>query len=282
MPEEKSKRYESEWSFDFEDIGKKFRDKFKREHTEYDEAGDAVPDSRVKRQTFSVPLDNTEHVTVDIGFAVCEAIVGTLDPDSDNLFEATVEYTGELTFEATGDTHKTILLKQQDAEILKLRQKLTWDIRLNPRVLTTLQISGGVGKTILDLLMLNVDFVSFQGGVGEATLTLPEAREHVTLKTSAGVGTVRINIPVRTSAVLNLSGGVGKTVVQVPQGTGVMANAIVGLGQINVPEDYQALSERRQFTSKKGTWVSPDYDNAKNRVTLRYEGGIGGFNIVTV
>jgi predicted membrane protein len=273
---EKSKRYESEWSFDFEDIGKNLRDKFKREPRETPSEEYAA---NVERHTFTVPLENTEHVTVDIGYGICEAIISTLDADSENLFEATIDSIGDITFETSGDTHKTILLKQQNTE-LNIRHKLVWDIRLHPQVLTSLQISGGVGKSVVDLLNLNVDFISFQGGVGEATLTLPKAREHVTLKATTGVGAVRVNVPSRTSAVLNISGGVGKTVVNVPQETGVMANATVGVGKITMPPSYQALSERRQLTSKKGTWVSPNYDDAAHRVTLRYEAGIGGFSLV--
>lgn len=273
MSDNTPKKYQKEWSFDFETLSKAVREKLK-----------PIAEEDIQRETFIVPLEDTQHATFHIGFSTADTMIDALDDDSPNLFEATIEYVGEVEFDVITSTtgHRTVTLKQ-DRSFEKLlsagKKRLVWNIAIHPRILSKMQLSGSVGRANINLLLLDVIAVDYKGGVGETILTLPQRQDQVSLKASAGVGKLEINIPEYTNGDLQISGGVGQTVIKLAKSTGLMANAQVGIGEISLPKGYVALKEKRNLVSKKGTWISEDYDNATYRVMLRYEGGVGELSI---
>ena len=269
MSNDKPKKYQKEWSFNFDTLGKAVREKFK-----------PLSEEEIQRETFIVPLDDTQHANFHIGFSVAETVIDALEEDSPNLFEATIEYVGEVEFDVatTATGHTTVTLKQ-DKSFEKLwnngKKRLEWRILIHPRILSKMHLTGGVGRATINLLLLDVVSADYKGNVGETILTLPQRQDQIALNASAGVGKLEINIPEYTNADLNLSGGVGQTVIHMAKSTGVMTSAKIGIGEISLPKGYIALKEKRQFVSKSGTWVSPNYEDAVYRVTVRFEGGVG-------
>jgi hypothetical protein len=274
MSNDKPKKYEKEWSFNFETLGKAVRDRLK-----------PLNEEDIHRETFVVPLEDTQHANFHIGFSTAETIIDALDEESPNLFEATIEYVGEIEFDvATTNTgHTTVTLKQNKSfdKLLNIGNKrLEWHIFIHPRILSKMHLSGGVGKTDINLLLLDVVSIDYKGGVGETIMTLPQRQDQTALKASTGVGKLEINIPEYTNADLQVSGGVGQTTINLAKSSGVMTTAKIGVGDITLPKGYVALKEKRQFMSKNGTWISPNYDDAVYRVMVRFEGGVGELSIM--
>lgn len=273
MSENKPKKYEKEWSFDFETLTNAVRSRLK-----------PLAEEDIQRENIIVPLEDTQHATFHIGFSTADTTIDALDEDSPNLFEANIEYVGEIEFDVitTATGHTTITLKQ-DRSFEKLlsagKKSLVWNIFIHPRILSKMQLSGSVGRANINLLLLDAVSVDYKGGVGETIMTLPQRQDQISLKAATGVGRFEVNIPEYTNADLQINGGVGQTVIKMAKSTGVMAKARVGVGDISLPKDYIALKEQRNFVSKNGTWMSEGYDEALYRVMLRYEGGIGELNI---
>jgi len=119
----------------------------------------------------------TAHITISPGIS---KMTVSAQPDSTNLFDADVTYRGTLTFNHTGDTSKTITLKQDNDNNgfdffnpFGANQPLIWNIRLSPSVPLDLSVNSGVGNTFLDLGQLKLTNLNILSGVGSVTVTLP-------------------------------------------------------------------------------------------------------------
>ncbi len=111
---------------------------------------------------------------------------------------------GNVVFEADGSSAKTIHLRaeNQDTDFFNglsflgsafgNQEDLRWDLRLSPSVPLTLNISGGVGKAMLDLSKLRIADFSMNGGVGEVNLKLPDGEANYNIH--GGVGGLNISV----------------------------------------------------------------------------------------
>jgi len=123
-----------------------------------------------------------------------------------------------------------------------------WDLQLNQQTPIDLRISTGVGSAELDLESLTLTALDVDTGVGETTITLPA----------------------RGAFAATINGGVGQITILAPDTLALRIRAEAGLGSVNVEGDYQQTDER---------YVSPNYDQAKDKVELAVEGGIGSIII---
>jgi hypothetical protein len=207
----------------------------------------------VRGQQVSQSLEGatSADVTIDFSFGTLqlaslsgsnELITGTIDKrPNENVTTS---------FNSEGDT-AYFALESRDARVFPFvgrNEERTWDLKLNPDVPTNLKVNTGAGNATMDLSELNLTGLDLNGGVGNTTLTLPR---HGRLQTSvdAGVGNVTIIVPGSMAARVNIDQGLGHVSV---------------LGTFDRDGD---------------AYVSKGYDNSKDRIDLKVNGGIGGITI---
>jgi hypothetical protein len=126
----------------------------------------------------------------------------------------------------------------------------TWDVQLADDVPTELNAHLGAGEARMDLGSLLLRRVDVEMGVGELQMDL------------RGTPTHDYNVRIR--------GGVGEATVHLPHGIGVYAAGNGGIGEIHT----EGL--RRQGDH----WVNDAYNDAKVRIHVDIEGGIGQINLI--
>lgn len=302
MSEEKSKnnkRYETEWSFSFEQIGESINKAI------------GSLGEEPKKENFAAALEGATSARIVVGGSVGRTSIVALESSSENLFEAELSHLGEMEFTVTGDTEKVITLQPKRSQDIGgpirralgqigKNQDLYTRVRISANIpvylelnsgigpcefdlaelqLTGLKVDGGVGPTRLDLPSTErVYNVEVDGGVGPVTINAPSST-HVQLELEGGVGPSTLNIPADASLDIKMQGGVGGTTVKVEPGVALHIEAEGGLGGIHVPSTLKKLKETGDFISKGGTWESAGFALADKRVNIRYSGGLGGFNL---
>lgn len=124
-----------------------------------------------------------------------------------------------------------------------------WRVKLPVRVATDLEVSMGAGEAKLRLGELDLRKVVMRLGAGkvEADFRGEPKRDYEIL----------------------VQGGVGECEVMLPKSAGLRAEAMGGLGEVNV----------EGLEKKGGYWESAEFDGAKVKVRLKVQGGIGRIGI---
>jgi hypothetical protein len=124
-----------------------------------------------------------------------------------------------------------------------------WTVKLPVQVATDLEVSMGAGEAKLRLGGLDLRKVVMRLGAGkvEADFRGEPKRDYEIL----------------------VQGGVGECEVMLPKRVGLRAEAMGGLGEI----DVEGLDK------KSGYWESAGFDGAKVKVRLKVQGGIGRIGI---
>ena len=301
MSEEKQK-YETEWSFSFGNLGESISNTL---------ASLGIgEDAEVKTDSFAEALGSAAAARVVLEPAVGEARVTAL-ADSDNLIEADVTYIGKIKFDVkTDDDRKVVTLRQQiQQDVLKpikdaigsfaRRDELRWEMRLTPNIPLDLNINSGVTANDFDLSSLQLTGLRYNGGTGKTDLKLPTMGDQYTVTLNSGTGELNVTVANGAAIDLNANNGTGKTTIAfgsgatadahitggighctviVPADAAVRVKATTGLGKINVPDNFIRVKVE-EFVATVGTWETPNYQSADETIDIRYEGGIGGFNI---
>ncbi len=300
--QEQEKQYETEWSFSFGNLGESISSALS--------SLGVGEDAEIKTTHFEELLENAEsaHVTLEptIGKASVTALV-----DSDKLLEADLTYVGEVKFVVEDDdTHKKVRLGQHLRNnafrplkdmlgSISRREELRWDMRLTPNIPLDLQINSGVTANDFDLSALQLTKLRVNGGTGKTDLSLPTMGGQYDVDINSGTGELNVDIPAgahikfdakngtgSTNIVIgsgatvdaHLAGGIGQCTVTVPADAGVRVKATTGLGKINMPQNFVSIKVE-EFVATVGTWETPNYANAENKIDIQYEGGVGSFNI---
>src|SRR5215470_9876633 len=132
MSEQPEKKKVVEWSFSFEKLGDSINEELKK----------IGSSEEVKEAHYAAGLEGAISATVELDLSIGQTTIKALE-NSDNLFEADVKYTGEMTFEAQGEAQKYIHLAQKrtGADVITAPLKdvvnrlanhedLRWDVRL--------------------------------------------------------------------------------------------------------------------------------------------------------
>ncbi len=302
MSDEK-KKYETEWSFSFANLGESISSTL---------ASLGIgEDAEIKTDHFETPLAGATEAKVVLEPTVGQASVSALAPDDDRLFEADVTYVGEVKFEVGEDgTRKSVILRQRvESDVLKpikdalgsfaRRDELKWQMYLSPRIPLDLQINNGVTANDFDLSALHLTALRINGGTGKTDLLLPAITAHYPVTLNSGTGELNIDVPERSDIDLTanngtgrttivvgsgttmnarITGGIGQCVVTVPADAAVRLKATTGLGKINVPQNFNRIKVE-EFVATVGTWETPNYAAAECKIDIKYDGGIGGFAV---
>jgi hypothetical protein len=291
------KQYKTEWSFSFEGMGDRIRDA----------VGSLDFDEEIKLASYSQPIDDAESATVNLHGALGETNVKSL-VESKNLFEADLAYVGELEFNATGDTEKSVTLRQKSGIPFKglFRRNLDglhWDVRISPDLPVALNVHGTVGPTRLDLTGLKLKSVSLHGIVSKSELVLPTSEDGYSVHIHGNVGPFKVTMPANTNIDMHVHGNVGKTEIDFPEKAGtttvnlhgsvgkvqvavapetavrVVANG--NLGSVRTPDHLRRAKTRKSFIAASGTWETEGFDEAERQITVRMQGGVGSLSIIS-
>ncbi len=240
----------------------------------------------VETAAFSEPVGDARSAEVTLNLSVGRATVTALN-DSTALIDADLTYVGEVEFQAEGETDKTIRLGLREGfngfnftgpfdffGWLGSEDELHWDIGLSPDVDLRLAINGGVGEANLDLSGLQLTALDANIGVGKINLILPAASGY-TAQVDGGVGEVDITIEEGASLTLDINSGVGGVSIDVPDGAAVRLEADPGLGGVETPGWLALVSG----DDDDGVWETEGFSRADSRITITFDGGIGGLTI---
>lgn len=265
-----------EWSFDFEDMGDRFRQFF----------GDIVGDEvEVKSAECFAPRDGATSARIEIGFSVGKASLNALAADSENLFEARINYIGEYEFEVSGGPERFVSLRQKGplprgiGRVIGKDKELHWDIALAPDTPYQLRMRGGIGETDINLSNLLVDAVKLETGVGKVALTLPAQDKAFAASVDGGVGKTDVVIPAGSGGKLDINGGVGEVTVTVAADAAVRLMADAGIAKVNLPKAFTRVKGGERFVGISGVWESANFAEAKTQIIIDFDGGVGSFSL---
>jgi hypothetical protein len=240
-------------------------------------------DWEVKTFEESALIGGADSARVELDLSVGYTTVAALS-DSANLIEAELTHVGEARLEVSGEREKSVRLYQTDTHVgwpINLfdwfisEDELRWEVGLSPNIPIELEVNGGVGDARLDLRGMELMALSIDGGVGRIDLTLPAGGALYDARANVGVGSLDIEVPRGAEVNLRIKGGVGGVTIDVPDDGAVRLEAEGGLGGVDVPSRFDRVSG----SGNTGTWETSNFAEAEHRITIDFEGGVGGFTV---
>lgn len=255
--------------------------------------GLAGPSREITTSSYVEAREDATAVYVELNLSVANTKVSALT-ESDDLFTAEVTHIGKLDYRVEGEARKSIYLGEEDSQDNVLfggaeflgrifgvdDESLTWDIGLSPDVPVTLDINGGVGNSEFDLSGLQIENFVVNGGVGNIRADLPAMEDSYNATINSGTGEISITLAADSALNLNINGGVGNVIIDVPEGAAVQVVGQSGVGNIQVPENFQRVDgDDDNFLGSSGIWETRDFNEASRRITIQYSGGVGNLTV---
>jgi hypothetical protein len=249
-----------------------------------------VKSAEVKEANYTEAVGDTTSAHVSLNLSVAETTVKALSDDTKNLFEANLRYVGDLTYDVSGTSDKTITLREQnqsnnsvnfwDWNFWNSDQNLRWDIGLSKDVPVDLEVNAGVSSGTLDLKDLQLTGLHIISGVGSINLSLPGTPEVYNVDISGGTGSTNVTLEEGAAINLKIGGGVGSVTVDVPDGAAVRLDASTGVGSVNVPSEFVRVEgSGENVVGENGVWETSGYDTADRKINITYDGGVGSFTV---
>lgn len=257
-----------------------------------------IDESDIRTDRYTEPLADATSAEVMLDLHAGRTTIRSLD-DSDALIDAELTHYGEIDFRVSGDRAKTVRLGQRSeirfGPFTTNGSRLMWDIGLTPEIPLDLSIDVGSGPTDADLSRLRLQSLDIDGGSGPLDLTLPEGATDYRAFLDGGSGPITMLVPegavlsdltieagsgpltiaVEAGARLQsaIDAGSGPLTVDVPGQAGVRVRVTSsGSGSFRVPSEYRRTETGRDDT---GTWESPNYQSATQRIDLQFNLGSG-------
>jgi hypothetical protein len=202
--------------------------------------------------------------------------------DSANLFDATIDHTGTMDFNVSGEAQKQITLRQRNGSFNFFFGfsgfNAHWDIGLNSKVPLSLNYHGASGSNNLDLSGLQLTSVKIDGASGSNDVTLPASSSAYTVNYSGASGSLNMNILSGSDVTVTLDGGSGSLNLNVPSGAAVHVEVRdSGSGSVNV---RGGMTRQGGSNGKTGTWETNGFSSAAHKITIIARNlGSGCFNI---
>lgn len=248
-------------------------------------------DTEVKSASFSEPLNGAASARVELNLGVGELNVRPLT-SGDSLFEADINYLGEVEFRHSGTAERFISLSERTQGptsisfglfdlFFRPEKRLEWRVGLSRDVPLNLTISTGTGSSTLELADLNLTRLAATTGTGSINLVLPavDASYDAEVRTGTGSGTVRI----ADGAALRLvvSSGTGGLTIDVPGNAAVRLSGSTGTGSINVPARFNRISGggESSFVGDSGVWETEGFSAAERQIIIEFSTGTGSVTV---
>ena len=197
----------------------------------------------VNAESYTVPLGDIQQADVTIDFSAGDVVVEEIrGAGSPNLIEASPEVrnrrsTMEGAFHKTGDTG-VLSLKAVNQEFWG-GSGIHWTLDFTPQVPLNLTLKVSAARVDVDLQKLKVNRLQLDMDVSSGALLLPASGGTTTVKIHADVSNLDITIPAGVA-------------------TRIEADTSVSVLEI----------DQQRFPKQGGYYVSPDFDNSPNRITL--------------
>jgi hypothetical protein len=209
-------------------------------------------------EQISYPLEGVEDASIYIDWSSPRGSLSALR-DSSNLIEGSVDYRGELNFDAsTQNGRARVELSSHFAGGIWIpgwdTSDKRWDLQLSPQVLLDLSLDGGSGRCEFDLGELRLD----------------------SLYLDVGSGSVELVLPARRSFEAEIDGGSGSLVIVLPRDVEARVELDSGSGSFNPDSRFRRVEGDR---GEDGVWETEDYDHAEVSVLLRIDQGSGPIRI---
>ena len=125
-----------------------------------------------------------------------------------------------------------------------------WVLRHAEGIPTDIRIDGGASVFDLDLRELNVQSLNVEAGAADIDVVLPAQAGRTTAEFSIGAADLDITVPAGVAAKIDFEGGISS---------------------LDIDES--------RFPKQGDHYVSPDFESAANRVTIKIEAGVSDITI---
>jgi hypothetical protein len=227
--------------------------------------------SQVKTGHYSTPIDKATSAQVNLGFSAGNMTVHSLS-DSNALFDANLNYVGEIDFTSTGDAAKTVRLQQRGGTNIwpfGLSDQVRWDVGLNPKVPTDLHVQASSGNIELNLADLKLKGLEVDLSSGGVKATLPPSEETYNADVHISSGNLSFSLPDKANVNTAINISSGNMTFDVPASAGVQVNVrSLSSGNVNVPS---AFTQTANTGRKTGTWESANYAGADYKIVITVE-----------
>lgn len=230
-----------------------------------------VRNPELRTENFSTPVDGATSARIVLDLASYATDVEAL-ADPALLFAAELAFAGDVDFEVSGATQKTVSLNYRERftgpwdwfSDLDAR----WTIGLSPEVPLDLRIDVGSGPAQLDLQALQLTGLNVDGGSGSTRLTLPPGGEGEPMEArlDASSGAIHLSVLENTNLVLRFDGGSGSLTVDAPSAQAMRVDVgDSGSGSLRLPDGWD---EVRSGGDDEGAWQTAGFDAASRRFVL--------------
>jgi len=207
----------------------------------------------LQTDTKTVALGGAQSARVNISMSAGELKITGGSQPKDQLMDATFTYNvshwkPDVEYNVSGDAG-TLVIEQPHAGRTIGNTRNEWEIHLNDKVPSQMDVSLGAGKASLVLGGMVLSSLQLSMGAGETTLDL--------------TGNWKNNLSA------HVQGGVGKAVVRLPRDVGVHVIAHGGLGAINA----------NGFTKQGDAYVNEAYGKSPITLDITVEGGVGEIDL---
>lgn len=269
--------------------------------------GFSTPSGELVSEQFSAELGSATSADFDIDLDRGNLNIYLLE-DSRNLTQVDVTRSkdgDEFSFSAHGETNKTININLDHIDIDFMfggwieSQSVTVDVGIAPNIPITLNIDTGSSSTKLDLTGIKIDKVDADTGSGSINLIAPSGdypidlgagsgtltiqlapNTTVNLEAGVGSGTIKLTLAEGVSGNVKLESGSGTITVRAPDSVGVEVSGTTGSGGVYLPGDYvRTRGQDVPGPSDSGTWESPNFDTATDKIYIRFGVGSGSFRV---
>ena len=215
-----------------------------------------------KNTLYEVPRDGAETLSLRIESGMESVVLNPLI-DSTNLVEADLWHFGELELNVD-PTEKGKSVSIQEVSSLNFGMDFSneensgWVINVNPLTPLDLDFEGGVGQIDMHLDSFNLSDLDLNMGIGSLNVSLPVPQQSYTV---------------------DINGGVGEATIDIPEDIAVKIIVSTGIGNADLPSYLIQVEGEDGLLGEDGTWQTEGFDQAKNTITINFDGGIGSLNV---
>jgi hypothetical protein len=235
----------------------------------------------VTTDNLAAPVEQAQSASVTLDFWSDPVSVYSLS-DSPNVIDAHITHTGAIHFNSSGSTTKSVSLSHDD----RFSGFLFWgmtpetraDVGLTPMIPLDLRVHTASGSSTMDFSGLNLSNLTIDSGSGSVELTLPKSGVSSTAQVHTASGSANIVIPADAPINLETQSGSGSLNIQLPAGAALHIEALDdGSGSLSLP---RGLVQVRQGNGDTGSWETPGFQSAKNKISITLQGvGSGSISI---
>jgi hypothetical protein len=245
----------------------------------------AAPSMELKRETFREPLDQAGSAAIELDLSVNPTRIYALEGSTD-LIVADLSYLGEIVFDVSGTTAKTVRLDQTTGpnfwafrwDALIGQDLAPWEIGLAPGLPLELRVDSGTGRTEMDLSGLTLESLVVDGGTGSIDITLPEGGRSYTFDLDIGTGSATIAAPEGATLDINVDGGTGSLTIDAPEGAGIQVEVRDGgTGSLRLPDGFDKVREGDD--DDEGVWENEAYASTDAPLRINLDIGTGSVTV---